>query len=487
MRQTTFDVRVWSVERYVGKRATSYRVTWFVAGRRWKSVFRTAAAADSFRSELVAAQRKGEAFDIESGRPVSTIRGSVSRLTWYDFACRYIDMKWPDASPNHRKSIAEALASITPVLLTIEVSTDEAQAARSALYNWAFNTRRRGTPEQPEDVTALLDSLQRHARPLGDLQQPDVLRLVVERISTRLDGQRAAGRSTTLKRRILSNAFSYAVELGVLDHNPLTTLSWKTPRTAGTVDRRAVANPDQVRALLDAVRNTPRSGPHLVAFFGCLYYAALRPEEAVALRPFDLDLPDGDGWGWITACRAAPEIERQWTDDNTRRSTRQLKHRSRGESRRTPAPPALVALLRHHLATWPCGETDPIFRGERGEALSSLTYRTIWRRARNRALTAAQAASPLAARPYDLRHAAVSTWLSAGVPAPQVAEWAGHSVEVLLRVYAKCIDGGVDAHLTRIQATIGEATTPNGGAPVGRKDTEDHSDPTTTGQDENSP
>ena len=138
-------------------------------------------------------------------------------------------------------------------------------------------------------------------------------------------------------------------------------------------------------------------------------------------------------------------------------------------------------------ATWPCGETDPIFRGERGEALASLTYRTIWRRARDSALTAAQAASPLAARPYDLRHAAVSTWLSAGVPAPQVAEWAGHSVEVLLRVYAKCIDGGVDAHLTRIQATIGEATTPNGGAPVGRKDTEDHSDPTTTGHDENSP
>jgi hypothetical protein len=37
------------------------------------------------------------------------------------------------------------------------------------------------------------------------------------------------------------------------------------------------------------------------------------------------------------------------------------------------------------------------------------------------------------------RHAAVSTWLNAGVPAPQVAEWAGHSLNVLLRVYAKCI------------------------------------------------
>jgi hypothetical protein len=35
----------------------------------------------------------------------------------------------------------------------------------------------------------------------------------------------------------------------------------------------------------------------------------------------------------------------------------------------------------------------------------------------------------------------VSTWLNAGVPATQIAEWAGHSVAVLLRVYAKCIAG----------------------------------------------
>lgn len=50
--------------------------------------------------------------------------------------------------------------------------------------------------------------------------------------------------------------------------------------------------------------------------------------------------------------------------------------------------------------------------------------------------------SPLAKRPYDLRHAAVSTWLNAtGSDAVRVAEWAGHSVSVLLRVYAKCIDG----------------------------------------------
>ena len=62
----------------------------------------------------------------------------------------------------------------------------------------------------------------------------------------------------------------------------------------------------------------------------------------------------------------------------------------------------------------------------------------VFHKARADAFTGAETASLLARRPYDLRHAAVSTWLNAGVPAPQVAEWAGHSVSVLLRVYAKC-------------------------------------------------
>ncbi|WP_338325921.1 hypothetical protein [Thermomonospora catenispora] len=51
------------------------------------------------------------------------------------------------------------------------------------------------------------------------------------------------------------------------------------------------------------------------------------------------------------------------------------------------------------------------------------------------------AAIGLARRPYDPRHAGVSLRLNAGVPATQVAEWAGHSVEVLLKIYAERIHG----------------------------------------------
>ena len=61
-------------------------------------------------------------------------------------------------------------------------------------------------------------------------------------------------------------------------------------------------------------------------------------------------------------------------------------------------------------------------------------------KARKQAFAPAQVASPLARRPYDLRHAGVSWRLNAGTPAPLVAEWAGHTVEVLFRIYAHCID-----------------------------------------------
>jgi len=64
-------------------------------------------------------------------------------------------------------------------------------------------------------------------------------------------------------------------------------------------------------------------------------------------------------------------------------------------------------------------------------------------------------ASPLARRPYDLRYAAVSTWLNGRVSAAQASKWAGHSVEVLLKVYAKCLDGQDEIARRRVQETLG--------------------------------
>ena len=55
---------------------------------------------------------------------------------------------------------------------------------------------------------------------------------------------------------------------------------------------------------------------------------------------------------------------------------------------------------------------------------------------------------------YDLRHAAATTWLAAGVPIGEVARRLGHSPEVLLSTYAGVLIGDVDASNARIEQTF---------------------------------
>jgi integrase len=78
----------------------------------------------------------------------------------------------------------------------------------------------------------------------------------------------------------------------------------------------------------------------------------------------------------------------------------------------------------------------------------------VWANARERVFTTEVVADPLAKRPYDLHHAAVSTWLNGGVDATRVAKWAGHSLAVLLRVYAKCLDGGEQTARDRVAKAL---------------------------------
>ena len=94
-------------------------------------------------------------------------------------------------------------------------------------------------------------------------------------------------------------------------------------------------------ALLAWIASRPRTGYRLTAFFATLYYAGLRPEEAVALRVEDAVLPT-TGWGEIRVHTAAPEVGSQWTDDGEVHETRDLKGRAAGDTRIVPTHPALV-------------------------------------------------------------------------------------------------------------------------------------------------
>jgi integrase len=451
---TTYDVRVWKTEESKGKRGTSYKVRWVVAGTAYKKPFRTSALADSFRSAIVTAQRKGEAFMVETGLPVSIARAE-NEASWFEFACRYVDSKWSSLARNSRRNTAQALTTATLALLSTERGRPETVEIRSALVSWAFNIRARVDKTPPDDVREVLDWLSRNTRSVGDLSDAGVVRRVLDALTTTHDGKPASAATVQRRRGVIVNALQHAVEWQLPPRNPTLSLSWKAPKTGKGLDKRVVVNPPQARRLLAAVsEDGGPSGSSLVAFFGVMYYSALRPGEALNLRKSNLLLP-AKGWGELVFEQSCPSVGTSWSDSGTRREVRQLKHRAKGETRTPPCPPELTRLLHEHLERHGTDAEGRLFRGIRGgRPLEESTYHRVWRKAREAALSAEEYASPLARRPYDLRHAAVSTWLNAGVPATQVAEWAGHSVAVLLQIYAKCLAGQEELARARIDATL---------------------------------
>ncbi|MFG2110159.1 tyrosine-type recombinase/integrase [Micromonospora chersina] len=435
---STYNVKIHDISKRADRgKSKLYRVRWAVAGQRRERSFVTKALADRFRADLMQAVKVGTPFDEVTGLPEKSA-SEQNRTTWYVHARTYVEMKWPSLAAKSRRSAVEALVTVTAALVTATRGAPQDDILREALYSWAFNPNRQDVP--PSKIADALAWIGRASRPVSDLAKADVVRQALTACARKLDGKPAAARTVQRKRATLYNALRFAVEQDLLDYNPLDKIQWKAPEVGETVDRRVVANAAQVEAILAVVPDVVRDGGRFVAFFGCLYYAGLRPSEAANLRRMDCDLPP-TGWGRIILTETNPYAGPSWTETDDGREVRGLKHRGQGETRTVPIPPELVRLIREHLERYGTTSDGRLFRGLRGGPLASSTYDRIWKEARTRALTPEVAVSPLARRPYDLRHAAVSLWLNGGVPATEVARRAGHSVAVLLKVYANCIDG----------------------------------------------
>ena len=443
-----FDVRFYAIRRRTDRRRP-FEVRWHAAGRTRSRSFIARGLADSYRAELVRAARKGLEFDPATGEPVLWAAPAAPDTTWYQHAVTYVDMKWPHLAPHSRASVAEALASVTPELTRPTARRPPIRTLRAALYGHAFNPHRRNATLDRASASALA-WLERASLLIQDLHDPRVIRRALDALALRLDGHPAAPNTITRKHAVLHNALAYAAEIGLLPRNPLDQVSWKAPAANAAVNPLTVASPAQVHAILTEVS---KIRPELTAFFACLYYAALRPEEAVALRSRDLVLP-ARGWGKLILTRACPRTGSAWTTTGSTHEQRGLKHRPDGAIRPVPVPPVLAALLRQHLHRFGTTPDGRLFCGTRGGMLSESVYGRTWHTARLAALGTALAAIPLAGRPYDLRHAALSLWLNTtGAPA-EVAARAGNSVRVLHTVCTHCLHGQEDAVSHQIEHAL---------------------------------
>ena len=121
---------------------------------------------------------------------------------------------------------------------------------------------------------------------------------------------------------------------------------------------RAVGSPELVATMLTACCTIGRrQGSRFTAFYGCVFYALMRPSEVAALIKTGCHLPE-QGSGHLTFADSSPAAGRAYTDDGAVHEHRGLKGRTKGRptarrpARKVPIPPQLVTLLRGHLQAY---------------------------------------------------------------------------------------------------------------------------------------
>jgi hypothetical protein len=254
---SAFDVRIHAIRRRPDRRRP-FEVRWHAGGRARSRSFITRALADSYRAELIRAARQGLDFSARTGEPASWAARLPATTSWLDHAGAYAAMKWPLAAAHTRAGIADALATVTPALLTAGRDRPPAAILRGALYGHAFNPARAGTDPGPAD-TAALAWARHHCLPLAALADPAVTRRALDTLALRLDGSRAAAATITRKRAVFHGCLGYAAELGLLAASPLDRISWQPPESRFAAGPPSAATPAEVQAVLAEVSGSARS------------------------------------------------------------------------------------------------------------------------------------------------------------------------------------------------------------------------------------
>ncbi|MBK3525364.1 MULTISPECIES: hypothetical protein [Streptomyces] len=184
------------------------------------------------------------------------------------------------------------------------------------------------------------------------------------------------------------------------------------------------------------------------AFLSSIAFAALRPQEALALRVRDTQLPDGESGALVIRPRPL-----SGSDAVTGNVT--------GAPRVVPACPELVEILRAEVARRGLHPEDAMFTREDGLPLSDAIYRRVWRQAREAVLETHEIDSPLARSVGDLRDARISTWLKdhrTALDVLMVAERVGVSASSLVRRFLYCFQQSREAANDLIEAAFAVST-----------------------------
>ena len=418
-----------------------YYVKWRIDGRDRTRSFKTRVEADRFRSRLLDAVHQGAPFDPMEGVPTSWLAREGEAPTWWTWSREWCHLKWPQWSGHSRRSAVETLALLTPHLVRLG-----APMAPDGLRPWL---RAEGFTVDKEPTGPMAEWLARWSAPLAEIDAP-MLERVLHRALLRQDSKPMAATVARRHRNQLASVLQSAVRRGLLPFSPMERVEWRNPAHSLELDVSTVPSPADVEAIVEWTWAQPPNRAQCAVLFATIGLAGLRPSEAAAVRVADVSLPD-EGWGVAFVRSAITSPGPRFTADGTALETKGLKHRAVNAVREVPLAPRLVELLRAHLVRFPPIE-GRVFSNGAGRPIASSNYGPVWIRAR-------QALWPephhlAATTAYDLRHSAATMMLRAGVPAAEVARRLGHSVDVLLRVYAGVYDGERERSNALIEAAL---------------------------------
>jgi integrase len=418
-----------------------YRVKWRLEGRRDKTrAFKTRVEAERFRTAIQTAAHDGLPFDQASGLPLAWL-DQGSGPTWWAWSREWLGLKWPQWSGHSRRAGVETLALFAPLLIRAD-----APPPPDALGPWL-----RSVGYRPGDLEASTESawLERWSVPLVQIE-PALLEHALRAVTTKADGATNVVAVVRRRRNALGTVLRSAVRRGLLDTNPLDRVEWRSPARSLAIDVSTVPSPADIALVVDDVESLRTEGRRYSALFAAVGMAGMRPSEAIGLLVRDIDLPE-TGWGMARLRGALTAPGGRFTADGEVAESKGLKQRPVGAIREVPLAPDLVARLKRHLDAF-----DPldgrIFSNLAGRPVTPTNYGPVWGRARARLWPTGHALAKVTV--YDLRHAAATMMLRAGVPPAEVARRLGHSVDVLMRVYAGVFDDERDRSNELIEAAM---------------------------------
>jgi integrase len=252
--------------------------------------------------------------------------------------------------------------------------------------------------------------------------------------------------------------------------------SMTSGRTGLAVDTDMVLDVPQSLALAAACVTEGSWGGIVECFVLVMALCGLRWGEAAGLLWEDVEVPTGEGSGWLVVRRSHRPTDERWLDPDEDPEWGPLKDRDLTETRRVPVPPLLVDKLRLHHHLYGEGPDVLVFhRNEQPFNHSTFGY-SVWEPARSKMfprrsdLKADDPRQPKLSRlrRHDLRHAACSWWLREGVDAVVCQRWSGHrTLSVFLDIYQGVAPGREDEGvqlLVRSLAQPGAVSTPVGDA-----------------------